>query len=50
MEILLDHALDNGYVTKVLQLCERDQAIAHNYHVRNKMGLNQIAKGIVMII
>ena len=50
IETLLDHALDNGYVTKVLTLCQRDENVAHNYYVRYKMGLNQIAKGIVTII
>ena len=47
IETLLDHALDNGYVTKVLNLCERDEDVGDNYYVREKMGLNQIEKGIV---
>lgn len=47
IETLLDHALDNGYVTKVLKLCEHDENVGHNYYVRKKMGLNQIVKGIV---
>ena len=50
IETLLDHALDNGYVTKVLKLCQRDGNVGHNQCVRNKIGLSTVAKGIVTII
>ena len=50
IETLLDHASDNAYMTKVLKVWERDEDVRRNYYVKEKMGLNQIAKGIVTII
>ena len=46
IETLLDHALDNAYMMKVLKLCERDEDVRGNYYVVKKMGLNQTTKGI----